>query len=156
IIDGKLGIQLIPGDAYVSPFGPEQVQLPRSFALTGQRFVLDGWALANVTADRITWFEDIPGLTDSRKVLRRMTSALDAAYTVLGNREIGWEIGQRMLAPNNPPIFRDGLPYAHNLEALYAAIDRMDFLAWEDSIYMRWLYAIRALSQPTTGTEFPE
>src|SRR5204862_7507205 len=80
IVQGNLGVQLIPGDVYVSPFGPEQVQLPRSFAFTGQRFVPDGWALAQVTFDRIKWNEDIPGFMLFDKVIRRYTSPLDAAY----------------------------------------------------------------------------
>ena len=62
----------------------------------------------------------IPGMTVFGKVLRRVPSGLDAAYGVLGNREIGWEIAQRMLAPRTPGNFRDGFPYAHNLEALAA------------------------------------
>ena len=156
IVNGGLGLQLIPGDAYVSPFGPEQVQLPRAFVLTGQRFVPDGWTLANVTFDRILWPEDVPGMTVFGKVLRRVPSALDAAYAVLGNREIGLEIAQRMLAPRTAGNFRDGFPYAHNLEALAATFDRMNLSAWQDSIYTRWLYALRALSVPTTNSSFPE
>lgn len=156
IVNGGLGLQLIPGDAYLTPFGPEEAQLPRSFALTGQRFVPDGWTMAEVTFDRIHWPQDVPGMTVFGKVLRRVPSALDAVYAVLGNREIGWEISQRMLAPRTPGNFRDGFPYAHNLEALAGTFNRMALSAWQDSIYTRWLYALRALSEPTTGTPFPE
>jgi hypothetical protein len=49
IREGTLGLQIIPGDVYVTPLGPEEVQLPRSFALTGQRFIPDGFVLAEVT-----------------------------------------------------------------------------------------------------------
>jgi len=156
IFSGELGMQLIPGDAYFTPCSREQVQLPRSFALTGQRFVADGWALAEVTFDRILWPQDVPGMTVLGKVLRRVPSVLDVAYGVLGNREIGWEIAQRMLLPRTSGNFRDGFPYAHNLEALAATFDRMNLPAWQDNLYTRWLYALRALSAPTTDARFPE
>src|SRR5207253_540304 len=106
IVEGNLGAQWIPGDVYESPFGPEQVQLPRSFVFTGQRFVPDGWALAQVTFDRILWNEEIPDFTFFGKVIRRYPSALDAAYSVLGNRAIGFEIAQRMLDTASRPGFR--------------------------------------------------
>ena len=157
LIQGELGVQLIQGDVFFSPFGSEQLQLPRSFALTGQRFVPDAWALTYVTYDRIRWFEEIPDRTVFKKVLRRVPSALDAAYAVLGNREIAWEFAQRMLTPGMPPYhFRDGFPYAHNLEALAATFDRIRLEAWRDSVYTRWLYALRALSERTTDARFPE
>jgi Protein of unknown function (DUF3160) len=156
IVQGNLGVQLIPGDIYYSPFGPEQVQLPRSFAFTGQRFVPDGWALGQVTFDRIIWKEEIPGFTLSGKVIRRYPSALDVAYSVLGNRQIGWEIGQRMLDIASRTSFRDGLPYAHNLTAVATTLDRLSPAAWDDSIYTRWLAALRTLSAPTTDGRFPQ
>jgi hypothetical protein len=115
IVEGQLGVQSIVGDAYAVPFGPEQLQLPRAFVLTGQRFNADGWALGQVIFDRISWDEEIPGYTFGGKVIRRYCSALDMAYSALGNHQIGWEIVQRMLNEGNRSNFRDGLPYAHNL-----------------------------------------
>jgi hypothetical protein len=156
IVQGNLGVQLIPGDAYETPFSPEQVQLPNSFAFTGQRFVPDGWALGQVTFDRIKWNEEIPFFTVFGKVIRRYPSALDVAYGVLGNRQIGWEIGQRMLDTASRTNFRDGLPYAHNLTAVAATFDRLSPAAWDDSIYTRWLAALRTLSAPTTDERFPQ
>jgi hypothetical protein len=47
--------------------------------------VPDGWALAEVTYDRILWPEEVPGITLGGKVLRRVPSVLDVAYSVLGN-----------------------------------------------------------------------
>src|SRR6185369_5059567 len=123
---------------------------------TGQRFVPDAWALAQVTFDRIKWNQEIPGFTWFGKVIRRYPSALDVAYSVLGNRQIGWEIGQRMLDTASRNNLRDGLPYAHNLTAVAATIDRLSPAAWEDSIYARWLAALRTLSAPTTDAHFPQ
>jgi hypothetical protein len=156
IAGGTLGLQLIPGDSHLSPLGPAQTQLPRAFSFNAQRFVPDGWALAQVTYDRVGWPEEIPGVTLDGKVLRRMGSAVDVAFSVLGNRSTGDLIAQRMLAPREAGDFRDGLPYAHNLLAVAATIDRTTMAGWEDSIATRWLWALRALSEPVTGPEFPE
>ena len=156
IVKGELGRQSIPGDVYFSPFGPEQTQLPRAFVFSGQRFIADGWAMAQVTFDRVLWQEDIPGLTLFRKVLRREPSGLDVAYSVLGNRAAGPELARHMLETHLPGNFRDGFPYAHNLEALAATFDRLEPAAWTDSLYARWLAALRSLSRPTTDPSHPE
>jgi hypothetical protein len=154
--EGGYGTQWYAGDVYGSPFGPEQTQLPRVFALIAQRFVADGWALAQVTFDRVLWNEEIPGVTWFQKVLRRHPSALDVAYSTFGNRPVGELIAERMLDRAAAAGFRDGYPYAHNLTALAATFDRLDATAWEDSLYARWLAALRLLSLPTTGPEYPE
>lgn len=149
ILQGNLGAQLIAGEAYFSPTGPEQYQLPNTFVLTGQRFNPDGWALGNVIYDRILW--------NGSKVIRRYTSGLDMAYSVLGNRAAGPEIAERML--NRDGLhFRDGLPYAHNLVALARTFERIPAVAWEESIYTRWLGALRELSAVNIPADarFPE
>lgn len=156
ILEGSLGIQAYAGDVHASPFGPEQAQLPRNFVFTGQRFVPDGWALAQITFDRIPWFEDLPDVTWNQKVLRRVCSAVDVAYAVFGNAFAGREIARRMMAPRVPGDFRDGLPYAHRLVALARTFDRIDGAAWEESLYNRWLLALRELSRPSTDAAFPE
>lgn len=158
VLNGGLGYQLIAGEAYFAPLTPEEYELPRTFTLTGQRFNPDGWALGKVIYDRIHWDEDIPIYTRQGKVIRRYTSALDMAYSVLGNRRIGWEIAQRMLDTNSRTNFRDGLPYAQNLTALARVFDRIPTGAWEESIYTRWLAALRELSAPDIAADvrFPQ
>lgn len=156
ILKGDLGRQQIPGDVYFSPLGPEQVQLPRAFVFGGQRFIADGWAMAQVTFDRMLWREDIPGLTLDKKILRREPCVLDVAYSVFGNRAAGPELARLMLQPQRPGNFRDGYPYAHHLQALASTFDRLGVASWEDSLYMRWLGALRTLSEPTTAENFPQ
>jgi len=80
------------------------------------------------------------------KVLRRVPSALDAAMRCC-NREIGWEIAQRMLTAHRGTFATD-FPYAHNLEALTATFDRLNMAAWQDSLSRACFYALRALSNP--------
>lgn len=156
VADGGLGSQLYAGHVFASPLGPEQAQFPCSFTFLGQRFVPDGWAISQVTFDRIRWFEELPASkTFFGKVVRKRTSALDVAWSVLGNQQPGDLIAARMMDLEGEPL-RDGLPYAHNLEAVAATFQRLESQAWEDSIYTRWLHALRALSEPTTDVRFPE
>ena len=78
------------------------------------------------------------------------------AYTTLGNRQMGDLIAARMLDVSGIGRFRDGYPYAHNLTAAAATFDRLPVAAWQDSLYTRWLAALRALSAPTTAAAFPQ
>src|SRR5439155_18376241 len=50
IVTGDLGVQNIRSDYFVSPFGPEQAQLPRSFLVFGQKFVPDSFHRPFTTA----------------------------------------------------------------------------------------------------------
>src|SRR4028118_599237 len=58
ILSSKLGLQNIRSDYYVSPFGSQKMQLPRSFTLLGQKFVLDSWVTSKVVFDDILWNEE--------------------------------------------------------------------------------------------------
>jgi hypothetical protein len=156
IYTGGYGKQLYAADVFFSPFGTNQVQLPASCSFLGQAFIPDGWAISEVIYDRIFWNEDIPLITQGQKVLRRYASALDVAYATLGNRQVGDLIAARMLDTSGIGKFRDGYPYAHNLTAAVATFDRLPAAAWEDSLYTRWLAALRALSAPTTNAVFPQ
>src|SRR5258708_39302207 len=80
IENGNLGVQNIRSDLFVSPLGPDQISLPRSFTFLGQRFVFDSWVLSKVLFDDILW--------NAEKVDRRQPSSLDFAFAVLGNNGI--------------------------------------------------------------------
>jgi len=160
LMSGQLGLQQIVSGYYWSPFSPEQVKLPRSFTVMGQRFVMDSWAFGKCTFDQIIWDEDgIPDVWD--KVLRRVPSALDIAFSVLGNSQTVPELAARISRPNltpadGRPYWRDGLKYQHNLAAVRNVIDHQGPSAWTNSIYNHWLACLRELSAPTTGPEYPE
>ncbi|MGD0538723.1 MAG: DUF3160 domain-containing protein [Verrucomicrobiota bacterium] len=156
IYNGGYGQQLYAADVFYSPWNTNQVQLPASCSFLGQAFVPDGWAISEVIFDRIFWNEDIPNVTWNQKVLRRYASALDVAYSTLGNRQVGDLIAARMLDASGIGKFRDGYPYAHNLTAAAATFDRLPAAAWQDSLYTCWLAALRALSAPTTAAAFPQ
>ena len=147
LLTGELGLPGIKGDAFYSPLGRDQVKLPRSFTVCGQKFVLDSWAFSQMVYDSILWGSD--------KVMRRKPSCLDIAYSVLGNDQTVPDLVARITSTNGVP-WRDGLPYQHNLTAIRHVIDSQDAGIWTDNIYTGWLGALRALSAPTTDALYPE
>jgi hypothetical protein len=155
LMSGTLGMQQVTSGYYWSPLSPEQVKLPRSFAFMGQRFVPDTWALGKCTFDDILWEDPTAHGVLFGKVLRRVPSALDVAFTTLGNSQIVPELAARIANTNGHP-WRDGMFYQHNLAAVRNTIDLQEPSAWTNSIYLRWLDCLRELSTPTTGPEFPE
>src|SRR5204862_1820332 len=154
IMDGQLGVQNIQNGYFFSPLTRQQIKLPRSFTVQGQRFVPDAWAMGQCVFDRIIWDEDgIPGFED--KIMRRVPSALDIAFSVLGNNQTVSDIAARIANRNGHP-WRDGLPYQHNLVAVRRVVDLQDASTWTNNIYNYWLGCLRELSTPTTGAEYPD
>lgn len=159
-MSGQLGLQQITSGYYYSPLSAVQVKLPRSFCFMGQRFVMDSWAFSKTTFDSILWDDNgIPEYTD--KVLRRVPSALDVAFSVLGNSQVVPEIAARIARTNltsadGRNFWRDGRNYQHNLAAVRNVIDSQNPAAWSNSVYDHWLACLRQLSEPTTGPQYPE
>jgi hypothetical protein len=149
ILAGKVGLQDIRGDVYTSPFGGK-VDLPRSFTLLGQKFVLDSWVTAKVV------FDDVPAETDKdgRVKVRRVPSCLDVAFAALGNDQVVPLLVERILSGSHR--FRDRVNYQNNLAAARNVIDVQKSSAWEENLYMGWLATLRELSIPTTHAKYPE
>lgn len=160
IMSGQLGVQNIRSGYFWSPLGAGQIKLPRSFTVMGQRFVPDAWAHSMCVFDNILWDEDgIPGFED--KVLRRVPSALDIAFAVLGNNQVVPAIAARisrtdLTLADGREFWRDGRPYQHNLAAVRNVMDRQGPQAWTNNIYASWLSCLRELSNPTTDPPYPE
>jgi hypothetical protein len=151
ILAGKVGLQDIRGDVYTSPFGDRQVELPRSFTVLGQKFVLDSWVTAKVVFDDILW-DNGNGKPD--KVLRRVPSSLDVAFAALGNDQVVPLLVDRMTKGTHK--WRDRFDYQHNLAAVRNVIDAQQSSAWDENLYMGWLGTLRELSKPTTDSKYPE
>jgi hypothetical protein len=147
ILLGKAGLQQIRGDLYYSPLGPEEVQLPRSFTVLGQKFVLDSWVTAKTVYDDVFW--------DGAKVNRRIPAALDVAFAAFGNDQVVPDLVGRMTNAGGRP-FRDGFNYQHNLAAVRKVIDAQNASAWDADLYLNWLACLRELSRPTTDSRYPE
>lgn len=159
LLHGDLGTQNIRSDAFFAPLEEGiPTRLPRSFLVFGQRFVPDSWVFSQTVFDSLQWPEE--GRVTF--VQRRVPSALDIAFAVFGNDQVVPNLVERMNQTNAGPSashaqrFRDGLPYQHNLAAARAVIDGQRPEAWNDGLAMSWLAALRTLSSPTTGAEFPE
>ena len=154
IMTGQIGVQNIQSGYFFSPLTRQQIKLPRSFTVLGQRFVPDAWAMNQCVFDRIIW--DTNGIPDFEdKVVRRVPSALDIAFSVLGNDQTVPQIASR-IANTNDHVWRDGHPYQHNLTAVRRVMDSQDPSVWTNNIYDCWLTCLRELSAPTTGPEFPD
>jgi hypothetical protein len=159
IVAGQLGVQNIRSDWFQQPLGgTAQYALPQTFTVFGQKFVPDSWALSQTVFSSILWAEN--GQTN--KVQRRVPSALDVAFAVLGNDQVVPELLAQMkgtFPDSDRPhgmTFRDGFPYQHNLAAVRAVIDLQESGAWDSNIYMNWLSCLRDLSTPTTDVIYPE
>jgi hypothetical protein len=150
ILAGKVGLQHIRGDVYTSPFGG-QVELPRSFTVLGQKFVVDSWVTSKVVFDDILWDD---GSGQPEKVCRRVPSSLDVAFAALGNDQVVPLLVERMTTGTHK--FRDRFNYQHNLAATRNVIDAQQPSEWEENLYMGWLATLRELSKPTTDTRYPE
>lgn len=148
---GTLGTQAIQGHSFVGSAGDDQIKLPRSFTFLGQRFTVDSWTFSQVVMDRIV----LPGSQPPEQVRRRLPYSLDVGFAVFANDQIVPELVANMANPLGVP-FRDGYPYQRNLAAVRQVLDARPAASWTSTLYDRWLLALRALSEPTVGPEYPE
>lgn len=148
---GTLGTQAIQGHSFVGSAGNDQIKLPRSFTFLGQRFTVDSWTFSQVVMDRIV----LPGSQPPQLVRRRLPYSLDISFAVFANDQIVPELLANMANPSGVP-FRDGYPYQRNLAAVRQVLDRRPADSWTGTLYDRWLLALRTLSEPTLGLEYPE
>ena len=113
------------------PSDPEPMDLPASFRLMGQRFIIDSYVFSNVVYDRVP-------------ARRMMPDPLDAAFA--------WGNDDAL------PLLREGLEryhYSPQLEALRYLVDAHDTDFWNASLYNVWLQAIRRLNPPADRTGYP-
>ncbi len=102
-------------------------ELPVSYRMLGQKFLIDSYVFSEVVYDRI--------YHNGVEVKRMMPDPLDAMF-VLGN-----ENALPLLEPE-----LDKYPYAYKLEELRYLTDAYDPDFWSQSLYNTWLNAIRQLN----------
>ncbi|MBI5608642.1 MAG: DUF3160 domain-containing protein [Deltaproteobacteria bacterium] len=118
------------------PFSAETTPLPPSFAMLGQRFVIDSYVFSNVVYDRVLW--------QGSKVQRVLPNALDAMF-VLGNDQV-------------LPLLADEFgkfPYWGALHDLRWLVDQHGADFWQGNVYNLWLDSLRQLNPPTTAAKYP-
>jgi len=111
-------------------------ELPISYKLLGQKFILDSYIFSQVVYDRLYY--------NKVEVLRMMPDPLDIMF-VLGNEDA-------------LPILETELEkyhYAYKLEELRYLVDVYDDDFWEQSLYNNWLNAIRELNPPENKSGYP-
>lgn len=111
----------------------KRTDLPLTFQVFGQRFVIDSFALSNVVYDSIVY--------KSEKQERMLPSGLDV-MAALGN--------DTAVALLRPAL--DRYHYASNLLATRRVIDEMQPDDWNASAYNQWLAALRTLDDAPPGT----
>jgi hypothetical protein len=109
--------------------------LSSSFALLGQRYVVDSHVFTNVTYSRV----------QGGKVYRMMPNPLDVGFAALANDQAGTLL--------QPELQKYG--YAPDLHMMRVLVDTHPDTFWEGNMYNRWLGALRTLS-PASASGTPE
>ncbi|MFC0876757.1 DUF3160 domain-containing protein [Saccharicrinis sp. FJH2] len=125
--DEMYGQKILSDIIMTDPFSSEPAQLPISYKLFGQRFVIDSYVLHNVTYDRIIY--------NNRKVLRMMPDPLDVMFCLGNNNAI--HLLEKDL---------DKYPYSSAADAMRYLFDAYDDAYWSESLYNIWLKSIKDLS----------
>ncbi|HLM73464.1 MAG TPA: DUF3160 domain-containing protein, partial [Polyangiaceae bacterium] len=134
IIDGGYGTQRISSHIMVNGLGGATLPLSSSFALFGQRYVVDSHVFSNVVYDRV----------QGGKVKRMMPDPLDAAFAALGNNQAG-----QLLLPQLTEY-----SYSPDLHAMRLLVDAHPESFWQGNLYNHWLTSLRALSPSAEIDDF--
>jgi len=134
IVSGSYGTQRISSHIMINGTGQGTMPLSSSFALFGQRYVVDSHVFSNVVYDRV----------QNGAVKRMMPDPLDAAFAALGNDHAG-----ALLAPQ-----LEQYHYAPDLLAMRVLVDAHPADYWDKNLYNLWLGGLRALS-PTFADDGP-
>lgn len=121
---------------FVDPNSTVPGNLPVSYRLSGQRFIIDSYILANVVFDRIVY--------NNQKIMRLMPNPLDVIFT-LGNNDV------LPLLTNEFEKY----PYFEQLASLRYLVDEKDKNYWNKSLYNVWLNSIRELNPVEENSKQP-
>jgi hypothetical protein len=119
--------QKILSQVIMTTGSPDTLQLPVSFLLMGQRFIVDSYIFGNVVFDKISH--------NGLKINRVMPDPLDAMYA-LGNDDAA-------------PLLKDELArfyYAPYLENMRYLMDSYEESFWRGSIYNSWINCLKKLN----------
>ncbi|WP_437314735.1 DUF3160 domain-containing protein [Sorangium sp. So ce385] len=120
------GTQRISSHIMINGLDKGTLPLSASFALLGQRYVVDSHVFSNVVYDRV----------QGGAVKRMMPSPLDVGFAALGNDHAGL-----LLAPELGQF-----SYAPDLHMMRVLVDAHPADFWGKNLYNRWLGALRELS----------
>ena len=130
------GQKIMSNFFYVDPYKDEPGQLPVSYKVLGQKFLIDSYIFSEVVFDRI--------VVNGEKIPRDMPDPLDV-MAVLGNEDAMALLEDEFLE----------YLYAYKVDALKYLVDAYDENFWEQSLYNTWLAAIRDLNPPASAAGLP-
>ena len=126
------GQKIMSNFFYVDPYTDEPGQLPVSYKLLGQKFLIDSYIFSEVVFDRI--------IVNGFKIPRGLPDPLDA-MAVMGSEDAMALLEGEL----------EEYQYAYKVDALKHLVDAYDEDFWQQSLYNTWLGAIRQLN-PTSGS----
>jgi hypothetical protein len=126
ILEGKYGTQRISSHIMINGVGKGTMPLSSSFALFGQRYVVDSHVFSNVVYDRVQHGD----------VRRMMPNPLDVAFAALKNNQAGQLLGGEL----------EQYKYAPDLNAMRILVDAHPQEYWEGNLYNLWLSSLQTLS----------
>jgi hypothetical protein len=130
------GQKIMSNFFYVDPFSSDPGQLPVSFKLLGQKFLIDSYVLSEVVYDRI--------IVDNKKIYRGLPDPLDV-MAVMGNEDAIFLLVDEL----------EEYKYAYKVSSLKYLVDAYDEDFWEQSLYNTWMAAIRELNPPVSSAKLP-
>ncbi|MDH5672693.1 MAG: DUF3160 domain-containing protein [Myxococcales bacterium] len=135
LIDGGYGAQRISSHIMINDLRePGTLPLSRSFALFGQRYVVDSHVFSNLVFDRV----------QEGKVKRMMPNPLDVAFAALGNDQAAALLGEEFATYG----------YESDLHSMRLLVDEHGSDYFQQNLYNIWLDSLRALS-PDAGVADP-
>lgn len=147
LLSSTYGIQEVNGGYYAVPFDENcntpEIEQARALSLFGQRWTPDAWTFQKVIYPEVR----DNGLASAR----RLPSGIDIAYATFGNDTAAPILLDRMQDQEGVP-FRDGYPFHENLAAVRSVFDSQEEAFWTEHLYGRWLFGLRALSEPLSPT----
>jgi hypothetical protein len=130
------GQKIMSNFFYVDPYSSDPGQLPVSFKLLGQKFLIDSYVLSEVVYDRI--------IVDNKKIYRGLPDPLDV-MAVMGNEDAVFLLVEEL----------ERYKYAYKVSSLKYLVDAYDEDFWEQSLYNTWMAAIRELNPPVSSANLP-
>ncbi len=134
--DPELGQKILSDFYLMDPASDKPDEIPVSYRISGQRFIIDSYVLGSVVYDRI--------VHNGEKVMRMMPSPLDALFA-LGNNDALPFLKEEM----------EKYPYAGQLANLRYLVDGKPQEFWTSSLYNVWLNAIRELNPGEAEENLP-
>ncbi|MDA3822868.1 MAG: DUF3160 domain-containing protein [Bacteroidales bacterium] len=130
------GQKIMSNFFFVDPDTVDPSDLPISFKLLGQKFLIDSYIFSEVVFDRI--------VTNGEKQYRMLPNPLDV-LSVFGNENAMSLMAEEM----------EEYHYAYKISELKYLVDEYDAAFWTQSLYNTWLDALIKLNPPSIDEGLP-